>query len=132
MSYDREILRSVWDGRVAMCFQADPNEINGLQQPDSFYMIVPRLSYLTIVTDKIKKYFNRFVTHVSEGHIWFDYAGVPLRTHYPIAKPKVKSPLYERRTFILLLCDISIPKLFAFLQIDLKYNKIYFMTNLLF
>lgn len=53
MANDREVLRMIWEGQLALCFQADPDEIVGLQQPENFYLMVSRLSYLPLVTDKV-------------------------------------------------------------------------------
>lgn len=55
MAQDREILRMIWEGQIAICFQADPDEIVGLQQPENFHLMVSRLSYLPLVTDKVGK-----------------------------------------------------------------------------
>lgn len=53
MAHDREMLRTIWETQVALRIQADPNEVVGLQQPEDFYLIVSRLSYLPLVTDKV-------------------------------------------------------------------------------
>ncbi|KAI9590393.1 autophagy protein 5 [Glossina fuscipes] len=85
MAQDREILRMIWEGQIAICFQADPDEIVGLQQPENFHLMVSRLSYLPLVTDKVKKFFSRFIANdQSDGVVWFDYNGIPLKLHYPI------------------------------------------------
>ncbi|XP_005186612.1 autophagy protein 5 [Musca domestica] len=85
MANDREVLRMIWEGQLALCFQADPDEIVGLQQPENFYLMVSRLSYLPLVTDKVKKYFSRFISDSQQdGTVWFDYNGAPLKLHYPI------------------------------------------------
>ncbi|XP_067638169.1 autophagy protein 5 [Eurosta solidaginis] len=85
MANDREILRMIWEGQIAICFQADSEEIVGIQQPESFYLMVSRLSYLPLVTDKVKKYFIRYISHEQQdGNVWFDYNGIPLKLHYPI------------------------------------------------
>lgn len=85
MAYDREVLRMIWEGQIAISFQADPDEIVGLHQPENFYLMVSRLSYLPLVTDKVKKYFSRFIAaDQQDGNVWFDYNGTPLKLHYPI------------------------------------------------
>jgi autophagy-related protein 5 len=53
MSSDREVLREVWQGRLPVCFSLAEEEVHGLQQPDPFYLMVPRLSYFPLVTDKV-------------------------------------------------------------------------------
>lgn len=53
MSNDREVLRVVWEGQIPVCFQLDAEEVEGLQTPDNFYLMISRLSYLPLVTDKV-------------------------------------------------------------------------------
>lgn len=53
MANDREVLRIVWEGQIPVCFQVNPEEIDGLQQPENFYLMISRLSYLPLVTDKV-------------------------------------------------------------------------------
>lgn len=58
MANDREVLRIVWEGQIPVCFQVDPDEIDGVQQPENFYLMISRLSYLPLVTDKVKMHFH--------------------------------------------------------------------------
>lgn len=53
MANDREMLRTIWKSQVALRIRADPEEIVGIQQPEDFYLIVSRLSYFLLVTDKV-------------------------------------------------------------------------------
>lgn len=53
MANDREVLREIWDGKLPICFQLDQEEIMDIQQPDPFYVMVPRLSYFPLVIDKV-------------------------------------------------------------------------------
>lgn len=53
MANDREILREIWDGKIPVCFQLDSSEVFEMQQPEPFYLMVPRLSYFPLVTDKV-------------------------------------------------------------------------------
>lgn len=54
MANDREVLREIWDGKLPVCFQLDQEEIMEIQQPDPFYVMVPRLSYFPLVIDKVR------------------------------------------------------------------------------
>lgn len=54
MAHDREVLRMIWEGQIGICFQADSDEIVGIK-PEPFYLMVSRLSYLPLVTDKVKR-----------------------------------------------------------------------------
>lgn len=53
MANDREVLREIWDGKLPICFQLAQEEIMEIQQPDPFYVMVPRLSYFPLVIDKV-------------------------------------------------------------------------------
>lgn len=55
MANDREVLRIVWEGQIPVRFQVDPDEIDGVQQPENFYLMISRLSYLPLVTDKVNR-----------------------------------------------------------------------------
>lgn len=53
MAEDREILREVWDGRVPVCVQLASEDCSTLSAPDPYYLMVPRLSYLPLVMEKV-------------------------------------------------------------------------------
>ncbi len=53
MANDREVLRDIWDGKLPVCFVLNNEEICDLQTPDSYYLMVPRLSYFPLVWDKV-------------------------------------------------------------------------------
>ena len=56
MANDREVLREIWQGKVPVCFSLDPEDVYNLQAPDPFYLMVPRLSYFPLCTDKVSKF----------------------------------------------------------------------------
>lgn len=58
MASDREVLREIWDGNIPVSFQADSEEVVGLQKPEDFYLMIPRLSYLPLVTDKVSPFLD--------------------------------------------------------------------------
>lgn len=55
MANDREVLREIWEGKIPVCFQLDSEEVYDFQAPDPFYLMVPRLSYFPLCTDKVSK-----------------------------------------------------------------------------
>lgn len=55
MANDREVLREIWEGKLPVCFKLNLDETNQLQEPDPFYLMVPRLSYFPLVTEKVGK-----------------------------------------------------------------------------
>lgn len=75
MANDREVLRIIWEGQIPICFQADQEETNAVRQPENFYLMVSRLSYLPLVTDKVRPYcpffllfwlLNKFLMHSND------------------------------------------------------------------
>lgn len=54
MANDTEILHNLWNGKLAVCFQLDEQEIHGIQNPEPFYLMVPRMSYFPLVCDKVR------------------------------------------------------------------------------
>lgn len=58
MANDREVLRIIWEGQIPICFQADLDEANAVRQPENFYLMVSRLSYLPLVTDKVNETYS--------------------------------------------------------------------------
>jgi len=59
MANDREVLREIWDGKIPVCFTLDSEETCDLQGPDPFYLMVPRLSYFPLCTEKVKNVYAR-------------------------------------------------------------------------
>ncbi|XP_018579453.1 autophagy protein 5 [Anoplophora glabripennis] len=85
MANDREILREIWEGKLPVCFRLDSDEVADFREPDLFYLMVPRVSYFPLVTDKVRKHFLKYiVTEKQEQELWLEYNGQPLKWHYPI------------------------------------------------
>ncbi|VEN52452.1 unnamed protein product [Callosobruchus maculatus] len=85
MANDREILREIWEGKLPVCFRLDKDEVADFREPDPFYLMVPRLSYFPLVTDKVRKHFLKFVANEkAEQEMWLEYNGQPLKWQYPI------------------------------------------------
>ncbi|XP_067676125.1 autophagy protein 5-like [Haliotis asinina] len=84
MAEDREILREVWEGRIPVCFALASEEIETVEQPDPYYLLVPRQSYFPLVTDKVQKHFLKCVEAEKQGEMWLEFEGQPLKWHYPI------------------------------------------------
>lgn len=53
MANDREVLRLIWEGQLPVCFQADPEETSAVRNAENFYVMISRLSYLPLVTEKV-------------------------------------------------------------------------------
>ncbi|XP_036412062.1 autophagy protein 5 isoform X1 [Colossoma macropomum] len=83
MADDKDVLRDVWFGRIPTCFTLYPDEVTE-REAEPFYLLLPRVSYLTLVTDKVKKHFLKVVKAEDVEQMWFEYEGTPLKWHYPI------------------------------------------------
>lgn len=55
MAEDREVLREIWEGKLPVCFTLATEEVSIPVTPDPFYLMVPRLTYFPIVTEKVTK-----------------------------------------------------------------------------
>ncbi|XP_062515675.1 autophagy protein 5-like [Corticium candelabrum] len=84
MAEDTEILREVWNGRIPVCFNLASNEVSTVEQPEPYFVLLPRNSYLPLVTEKVKRNFQRAVTPERGDEMWFDWDGQPLKWHFPI------------------------------------------------
>ena len=52
MSEDREVLREVWHGRIPVAFNLASEDVVSIS-PQTFFVMLPRLSYFALVTDKV-------------------------------------------------------------------------------
>lgn len=52
MANDREVLKVVWEGKIPVKFI--PDEDKDLEDKDAYFLLIPRVSYLPLVTDKVK------------------------------------------------------------------------------
>lgn len=84
MANDREVLRLVWDGKIPICFVADPTEVVGLQHPEPIFLMVSRLTYLPLVTEKVTKHFSRYIGNQDE--VWYACNGRPLKWNFPVGE----------------------------------------------
>ena len=67
MADDRDVLRAVWDGRVPAAFTLSPFEVETLTAPPPFYLMLPRQSYITICTEKVRAANALFLYELSEN-----------------------------------------------------------------
>ncbi|EDV27458.1 Autophagy protein 5 [Trichoplax sp. H2] len=81
---NKEILREIWEGKLPIRFLLADDEVSALEQPESLYLLVPRMSYLPLVTDKVYKHFIRAVNQDCIEEMWFEFEGQPLKWQYPI------------------------------------------------
>ena len=53
MAEDREVLREVWQGKIPACFSLAVDDVYTMAAPEPYYLMLPRLSYVMLVTDKV-------------------------------------------------------------------------------
>ena len=58
MVEDREVLREVWEGRIPTAFTLASEDVAAAIPPESFYLMLPRLAYLALATDKVTYLFK--------------------------------------------------------------------------
>eukprot|EP00088_Acartia_fossae_P054637 TRINITY_DN6297_c0_g1_i2.p1 TRINITY_DN6297_c0_g1~~TRINITY_DN6297_c0_g1_i2.p1 ORF type:complete len:267 (-),score=38.17 TRINITY_DN6297_c0_g1_i2:223-1023(-) len=81
---DGEILREVWEGRIPAVFTlADQDKIQDEEMPPC-YLMLPRMSYLPLITEKLAKHFQNKEKSRQVDKLWLDYKGTPLKWHHPI------------------------------------------------
>lgn len=84
MANDREVLRLIWDGKIPVCFITDPKEVVGMQPPEPMFLMVSRLTYLPLVSEKVTKHFNRYIANEHHDEVWFECNGHPIKWNCPI------------------------------------------------
>lgn len=84
MADDIENLRAIWDGKIPVCFTLSSDEVFTVEQPEPMFLMLPRLSYLPLVTDKVQRHFIRYINPDDHGEMWLEDEGQPLKWHYPI------------------------------------------------
>ena len=52
MGDDREVLREVWQGRIPTAFTLTSEDVMSIS-PQTFYLMLPRLSYFALATNKV-------------------------------------------------------------------------------
>jgi len=87
---DREVMQEVWAGKLPAVFslaEADTELGEAEEVPAPCYLILPRMSYLPLAMDKVRKHFTdclRPGAQDNTGQMWFSHRGTPLRWHQPI------------------------------------------------
>jgi len=81
---DREILREVWEGRIPAVFTLADNDIEEDENVNPCYLMLPRMSYLPLTTEKLVKHFQNKSKSRLSSSLWLDYRGTALKWHHPI------------------------------------------------
>lgn len=51
MANDREVLKVLWEGKVPVKFVVE--DMQDMQDQSEYYLMVPRVSYFPLITDKV-------------------------------------------------------------------------------
>ncbi|GAB5353623.1 hypothetical protein AAMO2058_000050800 [Amorphochlora amoebiformis] len=73
----------VWGGKIPVKFSLAKREITAMEEPHSMFVLLPRISYLPLVTKTVRDHFVDYAPAIRED-MWFDFDGKPLRWHLPI------------------------------------------------
>ena len=84
MADDKEVLREVWEGRLPVCFNLSPDDVTTVEQPEPCYLLVPRMTYFPLVTDKVFRHFQKASNQDNIDDMWIAFDGQPLKWHLPI------------------------------------------------
>ncbi len=55
MADDREVLREIWESKLPVSFILAEEEVYTVKPPEPYYLMVPRLLYFPLITDKVVK-----------------------------------------------------------------------------
>lgn len=73
----------VWGGKIPVVFNLASREVTAMETPLPIYMLLPRMSYLPLVTKTVREHFAESAPAM-RGDAWFDHDRVPLRWNLPI------------------------------------------------
>ncbi|XP_021948161.1 autophagy protein 5 isoform X1 [Folsomia candida] len=85
MADDREVLREIWDSKLPVSFALAEEEVYTVKPPEPYYLMVPRLLYFPLVTDKVRRHFAQHVNpEIANNEMWLEYNGQPIKWNHPI------------------------------------------------
>jgi len=80
---EEEVRKEVWSAYVPIEVSLSANETSTLEAPNKFYELLPRTSYLALVSGSVRQHFLS-ATPAIVDELWFEHKGKPLKWHYPI------------------------------------------------
>ncbi|XP_054153762.1 autophagy protein 5-like [Oppia nitens] len=81
MTEEADVARLVWSSLLPIGFRLAANEVDSLAEPDPFFTMVPRQSYLPLILDRV---IQQLKPKTTAKDVWLDCDGQPLRWHLPI------------------------------------------------
>eukprot|EP01084_Bolivina_argentea_P123173 218293_1 len=83
ISINLELREKIWSGCVPILFNMASNEVISKKDPVSIFLLLPRISYLPLVTEKVHNHFVSYAPALSDG-MWFEFNGHALKWNFPI------------------------------------------------
>jgi len=81
---DMDVVRIIWEGKLPICFNLSEHDTYSFEKLTPVYMLIPRVSYFHLFSEKLKSHFQRLINHREECKVWFSYNKMPLKSHYPV------------------------------------------------
>uniref|UniRef100_A0A914BYW4 Autophagy protein 5 n=1 Tax=Acrobeloides nanus TaxID=290746 RepID=A0A914BYW4_9BILA len=82
---DYEIRRNIWEGKIPVEFDFDTREFTSIRSPQSYFAMLPRISYFPLCLSKALKFLSLSVDEdIDVKDVWLEYNGQILKWHYPI------------------------------------------------
>jgi len=82
-SLDEKVVKEMWEGSIPVVFNLAINEVTAMESPVSICLMLPRLSYLPLVTTEVRSHFLSSAP-AREDEMWFEADGTPLKWNIPI------------------------------------------------
>lgn len=83
ISINLALREQIWNGCVPVLFDMATNEVINKKDPVSIFLLLPRISYLPLVTEKVHNHFATYAPALSDG-MWFEFNGNLLKCNFPI------------------------------------------------
>ena len=75
---NEKIKESFFNLKLALKCVLDSKDQDGFTSPSSYYLEVPRNSYIYWYVEEIDEYFSEYAQQINKGQLWFEIAGVPV------------------------------------------------------
>lgn len=80
---EERIGKEIWGGSVPVIFNLAPHEVTAMEPPLSYCTLLPRMSYLPLVTKDARAHFLPSAPAM-EDEMWFEHNSMPLKWNLPI------------------------------------------------
>lgn len=80
---DEKAEQEMWEARIPVIFNLAPHEVTTMEPPLSYCVLLPRMSYLPLVTKRVRDHFLPSAPAI-EDEMWFEFNSTPLKWDLPI------------------------------------------------